>query len=83
MKLITLFQGFLNLKWKRWQRVLLTRTIAILPTVFIAAYAKISDLTGLNDFLNVLMSMQLPFAVLPILAFTSNRTVMKEFSNGL
>ena len=31
-------EGFLNLHWKRWQRVLLTRTIAILPTFFIAFY---------------------------------------------
>ena len=76
-------QGFLNLSWKKWQRVLLTRSIAILPTVFIAAFEGINDLTGLNDMLNVLMSMQLPFAVLPILAFTSNTAVMKEFSNGV
>jgi len=76
-------EGFLNLSWKKWQRVLLTRSIAILPTVFIAAFEGINDLTGLNDMLNVLMSMQLPFAVLPILAFTSNRAIMKEFTNGL
>ena len=31
-------EGFLNLRWKRWQRVLLTRTIAITPTFFIAFY---------------------------------------------
>ncbi|XP_067945583.1 protein Malvolio-like isoform X2 [Watersipora subatra] len=76
-------EGFLNLKWKKWQRILLTRTIAISPTVIIAAFEGIEDLTGLNDVLNVVMSMQLPFAVLPILAFTSNKSLMKEFANGM
>lgn len=77
------FQGFLNLSWKKWQRVLLTRSIAILPTIFIATTNGIDQLTGLNDVLNVLMSMQLPFAVLPILAMTSNKAIMKEFANGM
>ncbi|XP_067947927.1 natural resistance-associated macrophage protein 2-like isoform X1 [Watersipora subatra] len=76
-------EGFLNLRWKKWQRILLTRTIAISPTVIIAAFAGIEDLTGLNDILNVVMSMQLPFAVLPILAFTSNKSLMEEFANGM
>lgn len=75
-------QGFLNLKWKRWQRVLLTRTIAILPTVLIAIFSGIDDMTTMNDLLNVLMSLQLPFALLPILTFTSSTYVMSEFSNG-
>ncbi|KAF6028214.1 SLC11A1 [Bugula neritina] len=76
-------EGFLNLSWKKWQRVLLTRSIAILPTIFIATTNGIDQLTGLNDVLNVLMSMQLPFAVLPILAMTSNKAIMKEFANGM
>uniref|UniRef100_A0A0B7A893 Uncharacterized protein n=1 Tax=Arion vulgaris TaxID=1028688 RepID=A0A0B7A893_9EUPU len=75
-------EGFLNLKWKRWQRVLLTRTIAIMPTVMIAIFSGISDMTTLNDLLNVLMSLQLPFALLPILTFTSSSHVMGDFSNG-
>lgn len=63
--------------------MLLTRTVAILPTVFIASFEGIEKLTGLNDVLNVLMSMQLPFALIPILAFTSSKSVMREFANGL
>ncbi|KAK2145996.1 hypothetical protein LSH36_641g01038 [Paralvinella palmiformis] len=76
-------EGFLNLQWKRWQRVLLTRSIAILPTVFLAVYRGIEDLTGMNDLLNVLMSLQLPFALLPILTFTSSKLIMKDFANGI
>lgn len=76
-------EGFLNLRWKRWQRVLLTRSIAILPTILLAVFSGIEDLTGLNDTLNVVMSLQLPFAVLPVLTFTCSRFVMKEFRNGV
>ncbi|XP_050737848.1 natural resistance-associated macrophage protein 2-like isoform X2 [Eriocheir sinensis] len=76
-------EGFLNLRWKRWQRVLLTRTIAITPTFFIAFYQDINDLTGMNDLLNVIMSLQLPFALIPTLTFTSAHKVMGDFKNGV
>lgn len=75
-------QGFLNLTWKRWQRVLLTRTIAIMPTIFVAIFSGINDMTTMNDLLNVLMSLQLPFALLPILTFTSSHHIMTDFANG-
>ncbi|VDP98500.1 unnamed protein product [Trichobilharzia regenti] len=76
-------EGFLNLKWKRWQRVLLTRSIAILPTILTTVFKGIGDLTDMNDLLNVLMSVQLPFAVIPLLTFTSSKAVMEEFSNSV
>ncbi|KAJ8313745.1 hypothetical protein KUTeg_008306 [Tegillarca granosa] len=76
-------EGFLNLKWKRWQRVLLTRCIAITPTIFVTVFSGIRDLSRLNDYLNVLMSLQLPFALVPILSFTSSAHVMGDFKNGL
>ncbi|XP_076461105.1 natural resistance-associated macrophage protein 2-like isoform X2 [Babylonia areolata] len=75
-------EGFLNLTWKRWQRVLLTRTIAICPTILVAIFSGIDDMTTMNDLLNVLMSLQLPFALLPILTFTSSSGIMGDFSNG-
>lgn len=55
---ISLLQGFLKIKWARWKRVLFTRSIAIAPTLFVAFYEGIQDLTGMNDFLNVLQSLQ-------------------------
>ncbi|CAB4058568.1 SLC11A2 [Lepeophtheirus salmonis] len=76
-------EGFLNLRWKRWQRVLLTRTVAILPTFLVAYYQNILDLSGMNDLLNVLMSLQLPFALFPTIAMTSNLSIMtQDFING-
>merc|ERR1719422_738293 len=76
-------EGFLNLQWKKWQRVLFTRSIAILPTFMIAFYENIQSLSGMNDLLNCLMSLMLPFAVIPAITFTSNYNIMGEFTNGL
>ncbi|XP_032258288.1 natural resistance-associated macrophage protein 1 isoform X2 [Phoca vitulina] len=74
--------GFLKLRWSRFARVLLTRSCAILPTVLVAVFRDLKDLSGLNDLLNVLQSLLLPFAVLPILTFTSMPALMQEFANG-
>uniref|UniRef100_A0A670YD07 Natural resistance-associated macrophage protein 1 n=1 Tax=Pseudonaja textilis TaxID=8673 RepID=A0A670YD07_PSETE len=63
-------EGFLQLRWSRFARVVFTRSFAILPTVFVAAFRNVGDLTGLNDLLNVLQSILLPFAVIPVLTFT-------------
>nr|BCL66018.1 divalent metal transporter [Acanthaster planci] len=76
-------EGFLNLKWPRWKRIMLTRSIAILPTITIAIFRGVDDLTGMNDLLNVVMSLQLPFALIPILTFTSADTLMSDFKNGI
>ncbi|XP_012505599.1 PREDICTED: natural resistance-associated macrophage protein 2-like, partial [Propithecus coquereli] len=76
-------QGFLNLKWSRFARVILTRSIAIIPTLLVAVFQDVEHLTGMNDFLNVLQSLQLPFALIPILTFTSLRPVMSDFANGI
>ncbi|XP_053156187.1 natural resistance-associated macrophage protein 2 isoform X1 [Hemicordylus capensis] len=76
-------EGFLNLKWSRFARVVLTRSIAITPTLLVAIFQDLEHLTDMNDFLNVLMSLQLPFALIPVLTFTSLRPVMNDFANGL
>uniref|UniRef100_A0A8C5JDR0 Natural resistance-associated macrophage protein 1 n=1 Tax=Junco hyemalis TaxID=40217 RepID=A0A8C5JDR0_JUNHY len=76
-------EGFLRLRWSRFTRVLLTRSFAILPTVLVAAFKDISHLTGMNDLLNALQSILLPFAVLPVLTFTSLHPLMQDFSNSL
>ncbi|NWY21388.1 NRAM2 protein, partial [Aphelocoma coerulescens] len=58
-------EGFLNLRWSRFARVLLTRSIAITPTLFVAIFQDVEHLTGMNDFLNVLMSLQVSGGPLP------------------
>lgn len=76
-------EGFLNLQWARWKRVLVTRFIAIVPTFLVAYYNNIDTLTGMNDLLNAVMALQLPFAVLPTIAFSSSVAIMGEFANGI
>lgn len=76
-------EGFLNLKWLGWQRVLFTRLIAIGPTLIMTMTSDMNHLTEMNDYLNVLMSLQLPFALLPALTFSSSRYVMGDFANGI
>ncbi|XP_063422811.1 natural resistance-associated macrophage protein 2-like [Mytilus trossulus] len=74
-------EGFMNIRWSKWKRVLLTRSIAMVPTIIVALIAT-NDLDAMNNWLNVLQSVQLPFALLPVLHFTSSETIMREFKNG-
>jgi len=76
-------QGFLNLKWPQWKILVITRCVAMAPTLFVAGFTDIQTLTGLNDILNTVMSIQLPFAIIPCLCFTSSRLVMGQFKNSL
>ncbi|XP_076759914.1 solute carrier family member malvolio isoform X2 [Xylocopa sonorina] len=76
-------EGFLNLQWPRWKRVLFTRMIAIVPTFLVAFFSDINNVTGMNDILNAIMTLQLPFATLPTIAFTSSAQIMGEFRNGI
>jgi Mn2+/Fe2+ NRAMP family transporter len=48
----------------------------------VAKFQDIEDLSGMNDMLNALMSLQLPFAVLPVISMTSSKNIMGEFRNG-
>uniref|UniRef100_A0A182RPK7 Uncharacterized protein n=1 Tax=Anopheles funestus TaxID=62324 RepID=A0A182RPK7_ANOFN len=76
-------EGFLNLQWARWKRVLFTRTVAIMPAFYVAFYSKLDDLTKMNDILNAVMALQLPFAAIPTVAFSSSVALMKkEFVNS-
>eukprot|EP01133_Synstelium_polycarpum_P021332 gene21332-25620_t len=73
-------EGFLNLKIKPWKRLMITRATAIVPAIVVAILAN-SHLDSLDQWLNVLQSVQLPFAVLPVLYFTSCEKTMGQFKN--
>ena len=49
----------------------------MIPTLSVAFFNDISDLTGMNDVLNALMAILLPFAVIPAITFSSSRCVEK------
>lgn len=76
-------EGFLNWKVSPWVRVLVTRCVAIGPAIAVGIISTTDATAGdvLNEWLNVLQSVQLPFAVLPILHFTSDKRIMGEFAN--
>ena len=73
----------MQIKWPRWKRVLITRSIALVPTLSLALIAKgVENLTGMNDLLNCVQMIQLPFALLPIITFTSHRDIMHEYKSS-
>jgi manganese transport protein len=73
-------EGYLNLRISPWIRRLITRMLAILPALFTIFYFgenKLGDLLVLSQ---VVLSMQLGFAVIPLIHFTSSTTLMGTFS---
>jgi manganese transport protein len=76
-------EGFLNFRMRPWLRRLITRTMAIIPaaiTVYLAGEHGTYRLLILSQ---VILSMQLPFAVIPLIHFTSSRARMGAFANRL
>jgi manganese transport protein len=69
-------EGFLDIRLAPWLRRLITRGIAIIPAVIGVALAGDSGATQLLVLSQVVLSLQLPFAVLPLVAFTSSRRLM-------
>lgn len=76
--------GFLNLRLKKWLRALITRSFAIVPTMTVALIFDSSEdtLDVLNEWLNVLQSVQIPFAVIPLLCLVSKEQLMGTFKIG-
>jgi manganese transport protein len=72
-------EGFVNIRLKPWQRRLLTRSLAIAPAVLCVAFLGEGSTTQLLILSQVILSLQLPFAVIPLVQFTNNRSLMKEF----
>lgn len=79
-----LMGGFLDLPIKKWLRSVITRSCAILPTVVVAVVFNRSEelFDDLNEWLNVLQALQIPFAVVPLLHLVSDEQVMGTFVIG-
>src|SRR5271163_3595648 len=75
-------EGFLQIRLKPWLRRLITRSIAILPAVIVIGFAGENKVTSLLILSQVVLSFQLPFAVIPLVQFTSDRNKMGEFTNS-
>ncbi len=72
-------EGFLNLRLQPWLRRLITRGLAIVPAAFVAGYYGPQGTARLIILSQVVLSLQLPFAVIPLVLFTNDRRKMGEF----
>lgn len=74
-------EGFLRIRIRPWLRRLITRLLAIGPAVVLISISGGKDTVGLLVFSQVVLSMQLSFAIFPLMMFTSDRKLMGEFAN--
>ncbi len=75
-------EGFLNIRLRPWLRRLITRLIAIVPAVVISILYGARGTSQLLVLSQVVLSLQLSFAVFPLVSFTSDRSKMGEFVNA-
>jgi len=75
-----IMEGHINLRIEPWLRRLLTRVLAIVPAVFTIIYSGEKGLGSLIILSQVVLSLQLGFAVIPLIHFTSNRKRMGKFA---
>jgi len=74
-------EGFLNIKLKPWLRRLITRLIAIIPAFAVTLLYGEKGTADLLVFSQIILSMQLGFAIVPLVLFTNNKAKMGEFAN--
>ena len=74
-------EGFLNIRLRPWLRRLITRLIAIIPAVAVTSVSGEKGTTNLLVLSQVILSLQLSFAVFPLVMFTSDKLKMGEFVN--
>jgi manganese transport protein len=75
-------EGFLNIRLPAWLRRLITRLIAIIPAVIVTGLYGSKGVGSLLILSQVILSLQLSFAVVPLVKFTSEKRKMGEFANG-
>jgi manganese transport protein len=76
-------EGFLNIRLRPWLRRLITRLLAIIPAIICVILYGESGTTRLIVLSQVILSLQLSFAVFPLVQFTSQKSKMREFANPL
>jgi manganese transport protein len=76
-------EGFMHWRLQPWLRRLITRALAIIPAVLIIGLRGDSSVNDLLTLSQVVLALQLPFAMFPLLHFTSTRKYMGKWRNGL
>ena len=77
-----ILEGFTHFKIPAWVRRLISRGLAIVPTLFVVGHYGMGGTGKLLVFSQVVLSVQLSFAVIPLVAFTSSKAKMGPFVNG-
>ena len=75
-------EGFMSWNIRPWVRRLVTRLIAIIPAVIVISLygdTKVNDLLNISQ---IILGLQLPFAMIPLMYFTSRKKTMGKFANG-
>jgi len=72
-------EGFVDIKLPIWQRVLITRSIAIVPAICVTFFQE-AALDSMDNALNILQSVQLPFALVPLIKFACDRQILGLFT---
>jgi manganese transport protein len=75
-------EGFMHWRMRPWVRRLITRTLAIIPAVLVIGLRGDASVTDLLTLSQVVLALQLPFAMFPLLQFTSSQKRMGEWKNG-
>jgi manganese transport protein len=75
-------EGFVNIRVRPWLRRLITRTMAVVPAALTIYFAGDKATLGLLLLSQAILSMQLPFAIVPLIHFTSDRARMGSFANA-
>ncbi|CAL5076157.1 unnamed protein product [Urochloa decumbens] len=78
-----IMQGFLDIKMKQWLRNLMTRSIAIVPSLIVAIIGGSSGAGHLIIIASMILSFELPFALIPLLKFSSSSNKMGENKNSI
>ncbi|EXC34899.1 Metal transporter Nramp5 [Morus notabilis] len=78
-----LLQGFLDLKMKKWMRNLMTRTIAISPSLIASIIRDSSGVGRLINIVLMILSFELPFALIPLLKFSSSTIKIGPYKNSI
>ncbi|XP_054799123.1 metal transporter Nramp5-like [Prosopis cineraria] len=77
-----IMQGFLDLRMKKWIRNLMTRSVAIVPSLVVAVIGGSSGASRLIIISSMILSFELPFALIPLLKFSSSSTKMGPHKNS-
>ncbi|KAK6246254.1 NRAMP family - like 6 [Theobroma cacao] len=78
-----IMQGFLDLKMKKWVRNLMTRSIAITPSLIVSIIGGSQGAGRLIIIASMILSFELPFALIPLLKFSSSSTKMGPYKNSI